>query len=274
VKPLFKAAGALGLVALAAQIMTAVPIAAEPDDATIWLVRSSEEAGFPGGRGGASGHASDQIPTSGSMVRTSADPLRRSCIGILGANWPGTVLDHEAALRPRDCVELFALVFQAQVGQPGRGGDGGGFPGLPGGRGGDSGAPGGSFLPGLPGGLGGGGRMGVGPEDIAVDPLLVAYCIDVLQSRGRVTSDSFIPADCAYYLLALDRVMATKHRSDPLRSPSGSAQYGADGPSIGGGVGGRGGRAGSGPGGGRGGAGGAGIGGGMGGAGGAGGASR
>jgi hypothetical protein len=110
------------------------------------------------------------------------------------------------------------------------------------------------------------------PEEVAVDPLLVTYCVDVLQSRGRAISDDFIPSDCAYYLLALDRIAAAQRRGDPLRPPSGYGADGPDGPSVGGGVGGRGGRAGSGPGGGRGGAGGAGVG-GTGGAGGSGGSS-
>jgi len=285
-KPLFNVAGALGFVAVATQFVSASPTAAEPHDAAVWLVGSSDGAGFagfPGGRGGASGRARERVPTSEFMARTTADPLRRYCVNLLSAKRPRTVLARKSTFRPRNCVGLFTPVFQAQAGQPGRGGDGGGFPGLPGGRGGESGAAGGrggdgsGFLPGLPGGLGGRGPIATAPEDIAVDPLLVTYCVDVLQSRGRVTSEDFNPSDCAYYLLALDRMAIAKHRGGPLRPPSGSAQYGADGPdgpSIGGGVGGRGGRAGSGPGGGRGGAGGGGVGGGLGGAGGAGGASR
>jgi hypothetical protein len=282
VKPLFKIAGALGCMALATtQFVSAAPTAADADNAAVWLIGSSDGAGFrgfPDGQGSASGRARDRVPTSEFMGRMTADPLRRYCVGVLGAKRPRAVLARKSAFRPRDCVGLFAPVFQAQAGQPGRGGDGGGFPGLPGGRGGESGAPGGGrggdggYLPGLPGGRG---PIGAAPEDIAVDPLLVTYCVDVLQSRGRATSDDFIPSDCAYYLLALDRMAAAKHHGDPSRPPSGSTQYsadGPDGPSIGGGIGGRGGRAGSGPGGGRGGAGGGGIG-GVGGAGGAGGAS-
>src|SRR5215210_1679508 len=228
------------------QFVSAAPTAAEPHDAAVWLVGSSDGAGFagfPGGRGGASGRARERVPTSEFMARTTADPLRRYCVNLLSAKRPRTVLARKSTFRPRNCVGLFTPVFQAQAGQPGRGGDGGGFPGLPGGRGGESGAPGGGrggdggYLPGLPGRPGGRGPIGAAPEDIAVDPLLVTYCVDVLQSRGRATSDDFIPSDCAYYLLALDRMAATQYRNDPLRSPPASTQSGADGPSIGGGVG-------------------------------------
>ena len=115
------------------------------------------------------------------------------------------------------------------------------------------------------------------PNDIAVEQHIIAYCMDVLQSRGRTTSDDYRPSDCAYYLLAIDRLVSTNRRGDfvrPKQDASRSGIDGRDGPSIDGGIGGRGGRAGTGPGGGRGGAGGVGLGGGVGGAGGAGGPSR
>lgn len=282
-KPVLKVIGALGCVAIATEFVSAAPTPANRDNASGWLVASDNGGGlmgFPGGQGGASDRARQRELTAEFMALTTTDPLPRYCVAILGAKRPKTALARKSSFRPRDCAELFNPVIQAQAGQSGRGGDGGGFPGLPGGRGGDSGAPGGSrgrdggFLRDGPGGRG---PIATAPEDIAVDPLLLSYCVDVLESQGRATSDDFTPSDCAYYLFALDRMAAGGQRGDSWRRPSGSAQYGADGsdgPSIGGGVGGRGGRAGSGPGGGRGGGGGAGVGGGLGGAGGAGGASR
>lgn len=245
-KPIFTIVGAVSFMAFASCFVNAAPTAADPN----------------------------------ARVR-SAEPLRRYCVDVLGAKRPRAALGHRA-FHPLDCIGLFYAASDAEPGQPGRGGDGGGFPGAPGGRGGESGAPGGgrggdggSVLFGLPRGPGGRGAVGPAPEDLAVDDAFVDYCVKVVQSRGRVTSDDFVPSDCAYYLMALDRL--SKYRSDgkapPASAKSGSAKDGSDGPSVGGGVGGRGGRAGSGPGGGTGGAGGAGVE-GFGGAGGAGGASR
>jgi hypothetical protein len=240
VKPVFTIVGAAGFVALANYLVNSPVIAAPPSDSV---------------RGETS--------------------LRRYCADFLGGKRTRADLARKSDFHPRDCIALFVpgVGVEARGGQPGRGGDGGGFPGVPGGRGGESGALGGR------GGEGGSilfGRSGDGPvpigpppEELAGDPEFISYCTKILQSRRRATSSDFMPSDCAYYFLALDRLAKLR----PGKS-SASGKDGPDGPSINGGVGGKGGRAGSGPGGGAGGAGGPGAEGGLGGAGGAGGASR
>lgn len=241
-KPVFTIIGAVSFVAFASYFVNAAPTAADPRD----------------------------------RVHAAGDPLRRYCVDVLGGRGPRAALARKSGFHPLDCVGLFTVAADAEPGQPGRGGDGGGFPGAPGGRGGESGAAGGrggdggSILLGLPR-RGARGAIGPAPEDLAVDEEFVSYCVSVLQRRGRVASDDFMPSDCAYYLMALDRLSRYPSAAKPT---PGSAKEGRDGPSISGGIGGRGGKAGSGPGGGAGGAGGAGVESGLGGAGGAGGASR
>lgn len=186
-------------------------------------------------------------PREGALRRAlSSATLRNYCVDVLGSMRPRHAVLKTDAFRPIDCTNFFVF---AQAGQPANGSDGGSLPGLPGGSGGQSGA-----------------SSGVA----AADPLLMTYCIDVLQSRGRTTSKEYALSDCAYYFLGLDHMAAT-------RRGNGAAHLipdnGADGPSLKGGVGGKGGQAGSGSGGGKGGAGGAGVSGGVGGNGGEGGAS-
>ena len=281
-KTLSMLALALGCAALATSFVVKAASDSELSGAGVELEGSSDAAslpGFPGGRGGASGHSAGGLPRSDLVTHGYPEPLRRYCVEIFREDRQASGIAGPSAFRPGDCVGLFVTL--AQSGQPGRGGDGGGFPGFPGGRGGESGGPGGGrggdggSLPGLPGGRGS--QSGAALDDIAVAPSLVAYCIEVLRTRGWTTSDEYAPSDCAYYLLALDRLTVMKRRGDlalPKQGASRSGRDGPDGPSIQGGIGGRGGRAGSGPGGGRGGAGGIGVGGGAGGAGGAGGSSN
>lgn len=205
--------------------------------------------------------------------RGAATTLRNHCIAIFSSKHLNNRLS-VLSFPPSRCISLLTTVQVAQVAEPGhptRGGAGGSGPEGVGGRGGVSGNA-----------LEQRDVDSLYPELIEEIPRagreLISYCISVLKSRGRrPVNASYTPADCAYYLLALDRKAAPRrdHRSKfptsvlPQRGTSG-----ADGPSIDGGIGGPGGRAGSGYGGGRGGAGGAGVSGGFGGAGGAGGASQ
>jgi hypothetical protein len=269
---------ALGCAALATPLVNAASNSTVPSGPALERGGSSDDANLPGEGDGASAH-DGSVPTD--FVSGYADTLERYCEDVFRDRRQESAIAASSAFRPGDCVGLFVTL--AQYDQPARGGDGGGFPGLPGGRGGESGGPGGGrggeggslSLPGLPSRRGG--TSGVTPNDIKVEPALITYCMDVLQSRGRTTSDDYRPSDCAYYLLALDRLVPTNRRGDlvrPKQDASRSGIDGRDGPSIDGGIGGRGGRAGTGPGGGRGGAGGIGVGGGIGGAGGAGGPSR
>jgi hypothetical protein len=271
---------ALGCAALATPLVNAASNSTVLSDTALERGGSSNDADLRGDGDGALEHAAGGVPRS-DFVTGHADTLRRYCEEIFREHRQESAIAGSSAFRPGDCVGLFVTL--AQYDQPARGGDGGGFPGLPGGRGGESGGPGGGrggeggslSLPGLPSRRGG--TSGVTPNDIAVEPALIAFCMDVLQSRGRTPSDDYRPSDCAYYLLALDRLISTNPRGDLVRPKQDASRFGVhgrDGPSIDGGIGGRGGRAGTGPGGGRGGAGGIGLGGGIGGAGGAGGASR
>ena len=270
---------ALGCAALATPLVNAASNSTVPSGPALERGGSSDDADVPGGVDGASEHTAVSVPTD--FVTGYADTLERYCEEVFREHRQESAIAGSFAFRPGDCVGLFVTL--AQYDEPARGGDGGGFPGLPGGRGGESGSSGGGrggvggslSLPGLPSRRGG--TSGVTPNDIAVEPALIAYCMDVLQSRGRTTSDDYRPSDCAYYLLALDRLISTNPRGDLVRPKQDASRFGVhgrDGPSIDGGIGGRGGRAGTGPGGGRGGAGGIGLGGGVGGAGGAGGPSR
>lgn len=204
--------------------------------------------------------------------KVSASPLSDYCLSLLSSHQNDFRLPF-SGYRPSQCISLLATVRTAQAAEPGRltrGGDGGSGPDGAGGRGGDSGAAGeqrdiDNSLPEAP----------IVP--LRASQGFISYCVSVLKSRGRrLGGGGYTPADCAYYLLSLDRKAAAsrdQRPKHPVPAPSQGGPNGPDGVGTYGGVGGLGGKGGSGYGGGAGGAGGAGIG-GTGGAGGAGGASR
>lgn len=252
-KPLLMATAALVFAVLMAEFLYAEPDAGGAGDAYTLLTSAA-------GHKSTTGVAGDRsVQARAPKTRAIAAELDQYCIRLLKGQF-SAALARKSSHHPRQCVDLVTPVWLAQAGvgaepgQPDRGGDGGGIPGAPGGRGGESGVV--------------GGRGGTSGGLLPADPAFVAYCVEMLQSRGRAVSRIFYPLDCAEYFIALERI---------VRRPSNSAERagdGPDGPSIAGGTGGKGGKGGSGPGGGQGGAGGAGIGGGLGGAGGAGGANR